>query len=1175
MATNIPKSPVENQIQQENKQSDIAAEIIGSDTHAPTEQPIVREPAATAIPEDIQSDMNLLDDVLGEEDVDPSLEATKALGLEPDTITPEEQAAKDLRVLDQSEAAGVIAPENIGSRIQDMRNARGIYTRDESNRDQEVADLSKEFGVDPQIVDADLAALTVGEARKKYEVPEIARDLPVLAKWMTQPKNYVLAENTGDWTQALSTSIKSLRKDDELGNVVQRSLLDYPKAAIYSALLSGTITPESAREGINFIEAEQAKFEITEDSTNEMQKLQHAETDLVPRITKLFEGLGETALVGAAKAALSLAPDEDVEKLGEALRGLDAEELNETMLPHLAKVYDGSVESLDGIMKYLGIMYENPTGAKLNTAQAAVTSGVPLALILGGSGVGALLKSPTIARSGMISGLGLTGLLAVSSSLQEDLEEYRDPTTGEINLREAFSDPDRVARWRKRALAYSGAQVAGEFIYSKFVGGLITKSVKGGAAGLATGVAKETAVGAAEEAATEFTATVARDLVVDEVTPENLGKAGAKSVTEGLYGAIIGGSIGTATGAIRTGKQKFFKVKSDINTASDANNSMVNVHESKVILNSDEASKTNRNQIQDLIDAGIEPPALPVDESGTPPPLPEIELYGDEEVDAEKIGKIADAQVTNSSVSISPQEMQEFFESKGINPEDALSELPPEIYEQYLTYKDDDISVAIPMSEWLMVLDQFPEIDELVRVAGNPMNSREANEMIDSLQSDPFTLFSDKIDTDEPPSVPQDVSAEDGAVPPLPQDENAEIINETEFEASEVININEIVTPYRGPIEKVAYQKLQRKLRKATKASPNIDKDAADAFAHIQFQVLKSRADNTGRNIEDLVEHVNISGGDSNKAFGTFNFISKNLFFSKDATVKTVPHEFGHSWLDSMSEDYHFISHIPFDKMTDGQKDYWYSMKKSAELLGLENIGELNAMDTQSEEFKVAHETFAETAEEYFLAGKSGDSKVKAAMEAFRDHMIKVIHYIRGFVKHSVRFGSLNLTPEVERMFNGIIGVKNQTDEVLNPMFPESNYDPALLGKEAETAYETVRDVISESVGQFATKIMNASYKERERLISDAHDEAQAEAVEVVGAQPEMLLADQFKEQYDAFRAKEKTDKTALDPRISYTSFEAAFKGDETALEIARSTIPPYIITGKKRKGLYEDYKKN
>lgn len=1078
---------------------------------------------------------------------------------EPDVLKPKNSEAIVTHRMRQMGQAGVLSPEAIMDRANDVDQARGIYKLEDSKRREITRTLAKETGEDPLNIDALLQGYTPDEIRTKYKIPTIARDFPILSQWSSNPENYVLRENTGDWTTGLSANAQAASVQNKAGVAasVQSGLYEYPKAAVYSMLALGALDTKTAQAAINAMEKSQKDLRgsIPMEDKAEMATLEKAWKGVGPGIRKIVQGLA-----GAYENATD-------------------DELDTLVLPELMKIYDGTEETLGEALAYMKAMYENPTGAAHTVAQVLTSSIGPIAV-----GTGVSLAATPVA--GAISA-GAVGLMqGVGESLQSDMEEFRDPVTGEVDIEKAWSDPDRAARYRKRAAAYGGVMAVSSSVYQLYLGKGFSKIIKTGVSGGvkagAKEIAKEVVVGGLEEGLSQASATIAQDAVVGELTEETFVRAGTEGLQEAGFGALLGGGIGgvkVGVGLSYSKAQQYFKTKKSTQKADDANQSMVDTHKLKNIVNQDRESADNHtSQVKSLIDQNVTPPPL------STLPGEEIKITPDAKVEievTEEDVRMAEAHANNGTVQVTPSEILEYFEKAGLNPEEQMRTLPPAIYTQYVNNKESDVAVDMNLSDWVMAFGELTDIEEIIRVNGNEMNAQEAGETVEVLQANPFPVFESSIDpTTLPPALPGEQAVVDESVlDEIPKKEK--VLPEVKVEPDtskrvnigegEVIQMDDIKARFRSEDDTKAYNTVLSRLRKGMKGLTGSSPEATEAFAKIQFQRMKNRAEILGLSTLELAKDQTIVQGESDRVGGSFRPSENRLFFSQHATPTVVMHEFAHSWLFEMSTDYHYMSNIDFDKMSPAQKDYWHSMELAADMLSIDNVGVLDTGDYLdapksatgiNHGEREAHEMFAETAEKYLLEGKFANSKVRALMEKFRTWAVKLVGLIK-FVSGREQ----QITPEVERMFEGIIGVDRKINEELIPIFPEPLVPLDNVRADTQKNYNITQEALKEAVGTFAARIMGASYRERENLISGAIQQAEAQAEAIVALRPEMIVGAQMEDNYTEYKKAKKEGKTVSDPRISYKSFEGLFNSPESA-KAAKGMMPSFAVAPSKRGGV-------
>lgn len=367
--------------------------------------------------------------------------------------------------------------------------------------------------------------------------------------------------------------------------------------------------------------------------------------------------------------------------------------------------------------------------------------------------------------------------------------------------------------------------------------------------------------------------------------------------------------------------------------------------------------------------------------------------------------------------------------------------------------------------------------------------------------------------------------------------------------------------------EKQVFKGILSRLKKAL---PGSDQKKLEIFAELQYRHTKNRAEMLGVSIKELDKKIRIgkaTKGESSNAHGLFKYqLNVNspytIAFAPTADAKTVVHEFGHSWLHEMAIDYGFIAAIPEANLSDAQRAYLQGMTLMAEKSGLKNIGELIGLP-DAERTRI-HETFAQTTELYFLDGKFESSEMRSLLETFRTWMVEVIERIRAMTYK--QYPPMKITPEIERMFDAILGASSAVEEVLIPMFPEPMFDPQMLGADGAKYLDAIKDARSEAIGRAVFKAYKQPLREREKAIDAENNRMYDEAVAEVEQMRSMIMLAGFQDAYGEHVADQSGN--TPDPRLSYDSFlKVLANGDEKLADEIKAKIPRAVMRGKKKGG--------
>jgi len=425
-----------------------------------------------------------------------------------------------------------------------------------------------------------------------------------------------------------------------------------------------------------------------------------------------------------------------------------------------------------------------------------------------------------------------------------------------------------------------------------------------------------------------------------------------------------------------------------------------------------------------------------------------------------------------------------------------------------------------------------------------------------------FVVFSDKD-----VSIAQTFYQQDGNLPPvIPGQEGEEFIPPVgDFSGEPVLRPVELYDRFRNDTEKKVFKKILSQLRDSTSWAKGVPKESLDIVAELQYRHTKARAEMLGKTIDEVANMATIGMTSKTGTRGLFGRQASfwqpyRIAFNRTADAATIVHELGHSWLHEMSEDWTFISNMPEDQLDTRQREYKEVMQIAAKELGLGTMDQL--YNRSKEEVTHIHERFSQTTEKYFLEGKFADSRVKKMLEFFRQWMTKIAHIVgKTYPEHP----GLEITPQVERIFNALLDADNKVKEELYPMFAEPMFPEGFLGKDQAKYLDTVQDARSEAIAELYGKMLKAPLKEREAMINKALDEFYKEAEEDIAKLPSMRLLKDMENYYGMYKRKE----LDADPRISFESFKKllAEDRDTKAIEL-RATLPEKMISTKGKGGV-------
>ena len=977
--------------------------------------------------------------------------------------------------------------------------------------------LSKKLGI--SLLDAReiLADDTPEEVLARNANALTAQYFPATAKWAgTDQDNYVLMKKTGDLSHKIELKAKALKPEGDFLRYVKQNEIKLKRDAIHLGMMMGNIDLNQGKSMLFDLD-QQAKLYKSEKNPKVRQKLEKTWNDVEGGIKKFLDG----------------------------------------------QVIQGGYETVSNYLSVLGQYAGNLDEYGEEIASSAV-SFAPSALIITGAlvsktGVGAVAGVPIASL-----GVGMSSLLSFGSRMDEALQEFANPN-GYIDYDKAFSDPERVSRWRTESGIYSAAMTASDFLLGK-VAGKIATSGKGIVPKIKN-IAKASVI---EEGASEAIAGSSADAYQGKFIqnlPKNL-VAGAREATVSP-GFIIAGSA-AARGSVlaadyaKKGAYKTFDTVTKIAKAKDRADTLASTRQE---IKSNEDAKAHKTQIKDLVG------------EATTSVNPDREIFADDsEAVTEGEIKQKEALDLDGVLLFSPSEFDEFVKSKGFDPQIVIQNLSPEVQDQYLKNKESNSSVTVSIDEWLTFQtdDALDGIDDIAVFPDIGISAKDAAESAEQLANNPVSfLQSSELppipDEDLPPPLPteqvSDVEALETPIEPM------QIIEPTGAEGNIVMRPIQLLSRFKSENQKKLMTQILAGMRRATAASGEIPAEALDALAEVQFSHMQYRAEVLGINPKDLMSpqfgRLPDKKSEGGIILGMFQYSAAEsrvpsaltkILIAKNADLSTVTHELGHSWLHDMARDSAYIYGILDENLTAPQREYKRAMEDTAKMFELNNIGDLFSM-TPAEQTRI-HETFAQTAEKYFYEGKFENNRFRAAMEGFRQFLKRIAMSIGNAYK---QYPAFKITPEVEKIFETILGASNKVESIVYPMFDEPMFDAKALGADGAKYLETMADARSEAIGETYTNAFIKSEKERDQEATKRLEEFRVQAENTVDQLPAFSILKYFTSAYNDYS---KT-KQGTDPRFNFTSIaKVFFNGDEKAAQEFKNNIPYQVIAPNKKGGI-------
>lgn len=1003
---------------------------------------------------------------------------------------------------------------------------------------QKISDLAEKEGISFEEASLALADNDEKSAAMEMKKNTIASRFPETAKFASVPENYQLVKTQPELFTRLESSLQPLKKKFtqayDLAVKSNQTLITSP--AVHLGMLFGATSREEGIRSLRQMEMESRSVNI-EDLTEGFQKIQ--------KETEVLKGkfLNEFNQISAIWDDLT----SDFDNTGSEILKLAKE----------------SVDAGAAALNFAKVYIDNPVEALAMGAQSAGTFVAPVA----GRAIGFLMPVPGSANLGAFVGGAYVNFGAY---MQEQLEEFRDPSTGLIDYERAYSDPERVSGWRKEAFTYASVMGLFDTATAGKVGDFVAKPMRkvfargtgktavGKAFNVAKGLVAETAVQQGAEGLSEVTARVAAAKAGGkEITPSLAADIGVEATLEALTPNPAIAVTATISGAVKASTTFKERVKSGSKVNQESNESISKFNTSQKIredIESSEITGKHPQQTKEFVNNALTEDQPPVEFSDDFDTDPSNEAL---DVEVKRIEDIADS----GSVRISPSEFKAFFEGKEIDDVEFINQFGNDVAFQYQNAIETDSSITIDAGDWYRFTKDWAGIDAIARFTGSQYNAVEGDYANTEINNNADKLFS-----------------KDGEVEATAEATEPETV--VEVDAPEDVMEEPILRPinlfgrFKDEENKKVYDTIRRQLTKA--AGEEIgSSDFIDAVAEIQYRHLKGRAELTGVGISELSKRLKIKGRkqtSSEERDGIAGFLQekysidsiKEIVLMRGKANKTVVlHELGHAWLSAMAEDYDYISRLNPETMTEKQLEYKFAMDEVASMLALDNVGLLayGAPNMSNAERKRAHETFAQTAERYFYEGKFENNRIKHIMARFRSWLSGFVNILgMGYKSQGIPY--LEINPRVERVFETILDISKKVEDEVYPMYPKPQFTREVLGKDYDSYIKSVYDARDEAIAEAYAKAHKKPLNEREKLIDEALNSIYDEASQEVEQLESMKILSMFERDYTRF----KNGDTDTDNRINYESVvKKLFGGDERLAAEFKAAVPNVMMTGKKK----------
>lgn len=982
-----------------------------------------------------------------------------------------------------------------------FETATDISTPEMLEAKKKAQTLAKEFKIPEDVAEGMLLSDSEETVRTKLSSAEIKSKYPKTAEWASNPENNALLKKTKDYPKKIERSVVKLnQKKPDWQKAIDSNFVRLEDSTVLGQMIFGSVNKQDGIKQLRLLDEARAANSITSPE--------------VEAVRTAVQRLGTTFA-------------QEWDKLKNVSLGKDT---TDNITSILKATYSAGQMTADEAAAFIITAAKHPEAYGQFMVEA---SGAPLAAGVIGSAAG----SPVTGAASMYA---TSSLIAFGGKVREEMEKFRNPKTNEIDYEAFFSDPERIAKLRTEAVTYGlsiGAiETAFQFIGGKFISKALPKNpVMATAATMAASAAAE-GVG---EAGARTAGQIASGQ--DVTLKENM----AEGVMEIASGAPMSAAGAATQGALNVVnvRKGTIKTADTVQEASKANEDVNSLSELKETLKTDPAAQEYPEQVAELIDTAST-------ETVMEPATDEVIL--EPKADDVKRADLAIRQNAKSgSIAFTPSEWEAFNAARGMDPFQALEIFSPRTQAAYANARQADSSITIPISEWAIATEEDPDIDQIVRINGNNFNNLEANELIDAFEKNPLVFFDT---TDQSDSAEENAAAAD-------EPQYDQVVN---ADGSTIMRPIDLTSQFASREEQEAFEGFKRRFKRAVPSS--IEPQLADDIAALQLRRFKLRAGIANLPVADVMNRLQFGRKKTEgKASATMPTFEKDFFtvaFNKNDKATSVIHELAHVWLHEMAEDFQMLKDMDLNTAHGDIKAYREAMDTTAEVLGLNSLDDILANE-DDRKLERLHEIFAQTAEDYFMEGKSKNSRIARMMDRMREWLAKHVVALRKLMR---KHPTLDITPKTEFIFDAILAATKASEDQVYSMFPEPMFTVSELGGAAAGYMSALYDARSEAIRETYAKSFTKGLRENDRIFETEYARISKLAEEEVDSTPSMLIRQQMLDVYTEYK---KRGEKGSDPRISYESAQQFLTdGSEEAIAELKKNVPYFMMTGKKKGGI-------
>jgi len=739
--------------------------------------------------------------------------------------------------------------EDFGGAVPALQRSLMVAADKNPARQARVLQLSKEMGLPPDMVDRNFDAVEKGYKRTKLDFGQVMEQTPAVGRFLQDPNNAALAQDDLAPLEKLERGFKIYA--DSKKPRPEQSLMNLPGEMVNSGLV-GTNNLVAGGNAVAILFGahpdSEAGYQSIADANKRATELQSLYTPAHVEFNKQLAKEGEQFSAEFQSEGKRFQNESQMRLIGRAYEEFKKGRL----IDALKGWYEGRYKVTGELFDVVRLAAANPRESLVTATESMAFSAPSIA----GQMAGIPLGPAGMAAGSFLGSVGTETGAEVLDLMRKDGYDLSNVD----DVRRAFSDPAKMAKWKEMALAKGVTISLASAAFDGLSGKLYT-AIKAESKALArkgAAVAGSTLVGMATESAGEGLGQLAEAKGdVSQINPAEIVQEGLFSPGQSVISTAIGATVDKAKETIAPPPPEDPGIRNSLpENPADAVVELVNRH--------DEADRVEHD-IQALREAGLA--------------ITELKNVNQVPGKVQELLDIAGDGQPNS-IFFQADDFDAYWKGKGLDPMQAATQMTgdPQAYHEA---KANGTPIEVPLGKYLEQVaptEHFEGLLNITRSSADGMTLAEAKEVKDQLEPTMNALANEAMTTKE--------------VKP----DNSEAVSEIKKDFT-----NQVMATGAYPKSVVAPIAELQSQRQATRADI-LEEDVTELYRGTPK--VQAVEDVPGEAITEPEPHVlqQMDGEDAANVIDAASRFKKEKQSIKDQFMEWASNKYGDDWLDFTDE---------------------------------------------------------------------------------------------------------------------------------------------------------------------------------------------------------------------------------------------------------------------------------